>query len=413
MEEIEGVLHTLADLHASHENNGTAGAANIWAGTENLETVDALNRLAGNPPGQYREFEGVCNQLAGTTGMGGVGALNLLAQSGPPEPEPPPVANSILPNSGPAAGGTPTVIVMAAPGAADVTDVIFGSTSGTAVSAANPLQVRSTSPPGNGPTMVVVRTPRGDSNPVQFFYPDPPVSGAQSYQDAVLASGPGVLWPLGQADYAGGALEIVHGLIGTVVGVVVPQQRDPWGTNFATGFDGATGFIYDPTTGYVATQPFSVEFWYWSTASGGIMNLGTPASLPMSAGTFPVAMYLAATTEVEQHAAIGDLMGFVRAATTNGVPADVAPSNNGMWHHAVMTRTGSNVLLYRDGQQVGAATLGGGVQAGTYYSQFGVSGNAARGGWFNGRLCFVAIYGRVLTPAEITQHFAAGGAVVP
>lgn len=46
------------------------GAANIWAGTSGLALVGALNVKAGNVLPNYRELQGVLNQLAGTTGLG-------------------------------------------------------------------------------------------------------------------------------------------------------------------------------------------------------------------------------------------------------------------------------------------------------------------------------------------------------
>lgn len=45
-------------------------AANIWAGTTNLDLVGALNTKAGNVGyGNYLELVGVLNQLAGTTNL--------------------------------------------------------------------------------------------------------------------------------------------------------------------------------------------------------------------------------------------------------------------------------------------------------------------------------------------------------
>lgn len=47
-----------------------AAAANAYAGTTGLEVVGALNVAAGNTLPNYRELQGVLNQLAGTTGLG-------------------------------------------------------------------------------------------------------------------------------------------------------------------------------------------------------------------------------------------------------------------------------------------------------------------------------------------------------
>lgn len=49
-------------------------AANIYAGTTNLDIVDALNTKAGNTLPAYKELVGVLNQLANTTGLGQDGA---------------------------------------------------------------------------------------------------------------------------------------------------------------------------------------------------------------------------------------------------------------------------------------------------------------------------------------------------
>jgi len=49
-------------------------AANIYAGTTNLDIVHALNTKAGNSLPAYKELVGVLNQLANTTGLGQDGA---------------------------------------------------------------------------------------------------------------------------------------------------------------------------------------------------------------------------------------------------------------------------------------------------------------------------------------------------
>jgi len=47
------------------------GAANLWAGTNGLAIVGALNTKAGfTSPTQYLELQGILNYLAGTLGLG-------------------------------------------------------------------------------------------------------------------------------------------------------------------------------------------------------------------------------------------------------------------------------------------------------------------------------------------------------
>lgn len=54
-------------------------AANIWAGTSGLDVVGALNVKAGNTQPNLKDLMGVCNQLAGTTGLAAAAALRQVA----------------------------------------------------------------------------------------------------------------------------------------------------------------------------------------------------------------------------------------------------------------------------------------------------------------------------------------------
>lgn len=54
------------------------GAANIWAGTTNLDLVHALNVKAGNSLPNFKALQGVLNQLAGTSGLAVDGAASAI-----------------------------------------------------------------------------------------------------------------------------------------------------------------------------------------------------------------------------------------------------------------------------------------------------------------------------------------------
>lgn len=60
------------------EFEGDAGAANHWAGTTGLEVVGALNAKAGLTGSNMQELDGVCNVLAGTSGLGAPEALRRV-----------------------------------------------------------------------------------------------------------------------------------------------------------------------------------------------------------------------------------------------------------------------------------------------------------------------------------------------
>lgn len=54
-------------------------AANTWAGTTGLDVVGALNTKAGNVRPDWKDLMGVCNQLAGTSGLAAAAALRQVA----------------------------------------------------------------------------------------------------------------------------------------------------------------------------------------------------------------------------------------------------------------------------------------------------------------------------------------------
>jgi len=57
------------------------GAANAWAGTSGLGIIGALNikAEAARQPDDYKDLNGICNELAGTTNKSAVDALRTLA----------------------------------------------------------------------------------------------------------------------------------------------------------------------------------------------------------------------------------------------------------------------------------------------------------------------------------------------
>ena len=56
------------------------GAANAWAGTSGLGIIGALNIKAdaNRQPNNYKDINGICNELAGTTNKSAVDALRTM-----------------------------------------------------------------------------------------------------------------------------------------------------------------------------------------------------------------------------------------------------------------------------------------------------------------------------------------------
>jgi PKD repeat protein len=93
--------------------------------------------------------------------------------------------------------------------------------------------------------------------------------------------------------------------------------------------------------------------------------------------------------------------------------------NDGKWHHVVGTVGPLGLRLYVDGQLV--ASRGDATAARYYSGVWRIGGDAVPTGWpnrptngyFSGSVDEIAIYGNVLSPAQVASHFVAGGGVSP
>ncbi|GAA1238964.1 IPT/TIG domain-containing protein [Pseudonocardia alaniniphila] len=92
----------------------------------------------------------------------------------------------ISPNQGSSAGGT--AVVITGTNLANASAVRFGANLGT-ITANTPTQINVTSPAGHGVVGVTVTTPGGTSNPLSYFYLEPPAKFALSPTSGVEAGG--------------------------------------------------------------------------------------------------------------------------------------------------------------------------------------------------------------------------------
>ncbi|MBV9025545.1 MAG: IPT/TIG domain-containing protein [Streptomycetaceae bacterium] len=92
----------------------------------------------------------------------------------------------ISPNQGSTGGGT--LVTITGAGLAGTTAVHFGSKS-AAFTQVSPTQVNATSPSGTGTVNVTVTTPGGTSNPISFYYVNPPFKSSLNPTSGVVAGG--------------------------------------------------------------------------------------------------------------------------------------------------------------------------------------------------------------------------------
>lgn len=94
-----------------------------------------------------------------------------------------------------------------------------------------------------------------------------------------------------------------------------------------------------------------------------------------------------------------------------------ASVNDGLWHHVVITNTGTQETMFIDGAQIATRTNAGVLYgSGSYGYTLGVARADGWPGWngstmfYSGQLDEVSLYNRALTPAEIQTAYTAGGA---
>ncbi|WP_441246619.1 LamG-like jellyroll fold domain-containing protein [Kitasatospora sp. McL0602] len=185
----------------------------------------------------------------------------------------------------------------------------------------------------------------------------------------------------------------------------------PWasGTRTAASFDGSQSYVQLPGTAVPVkgATAASVELWFRTTKPGVLYGyqdfpLGTAHT---SSADWNPALYVDTT---------GHLRGaFYTGTATQAVSAGLV--NDGAWHHAVLTASGSSQQLYVDGAASGAAMPGAPKYNGEGYVYLG-AGNAD--GWasapsdtsghFNGAIADFAYYPYALTPDRIATHHTAG-----
>ena len=98
--------------------------------------------------------------------------------------------------------------------------------------------------------------------------------------------------------------------------------------------------------------------------------------------------------------------------TSTGFPYATSAAStyaDGAWHHAVVTRTSTTMLVYIDGSQVGSQTVSN-TYTGTNATRltFGcIDNNGFQNNYFNGSLDEVAVYGSTLSAGRVSAHYQA------
>jgi hypothetical protein len=230
-----------------------------------------------------------------------------------------------------------------------------------------------------------------------------------SYSNDVLSDGAVHYWPLSMPDSSRDLGSSRDGLgFGGVKNVGQPGAilTDAVNTSVATQTwqgDNPRPTLYTESaidTPVAAPTAFSEEGWFntsFPLPNGGLImgysNSGTSA--------------LPGTTDRQVAMASNGTVSFT--VTYSGKPVAVSTTkayNDGQWHQAVSTMSSTGITLYVDGALVGAKA-GVASTALAYKGGWQMGCNCAK--FFDGSLDAFSVYNKVLSAAQVAQHFADSG----
>ena len=209
----------------------------------------------------------------------------------------------------------------------------------------------------------------------------------------VLADGPVAFWRLGDASSTVAADSSGHGHAGTYSSGVATNSQGP-SLDGAASFDGNGGHIEVPYASSLDSTPLTIEAW--------VKYEGRPGDLGQSVLTIGdyYLTYWSGTILFEAN----------QAAYPVGAPLAV-----GKWTYVVATIDANNSLeLYINGKLASGPNLGVPYSSTGQPLEIGTSTRSGQPSW-KGDIDELAIYNKVLTPAQIQTHYAAAvstGAVI-
>jgi hypothetical protein len=226
-----------------------------------------------------------------------------------------------------------------------------------------------------------------------FALPAPPPPPS-TYGAAVAADGPVSFWRLGEAsgtlatDSTGTNPGTFRNGVTLAAGGLTSDTA-----NTAASFDGVNDSVsVNSSTGLSPTAAVTVEAWVRPTAK--------PA-----AGTFASVVTKAESYSLQFN---GPQLEFttIRGTTRRRVQAPASAILAGQAVHVVGTYDGTTQRLYVNGVQVASAAFSGALNANTKSVVLGSWDTSSE--FLPGTIDDVAVYAKVLTPAQVAAHYAQG-----
>ncbi|GIH07953.1 hypothetical protein Rhe02_60200 [Rhizocola hellebori] len=228
---------------------------------------------------------------------------------------------------------------------------------------------------------------------------------SQSYVSTVLASDPFDYYRMAETGVTT-AVNEVNASESTYSSVSLGIKGALFPDTTVAAFNGNSSYLRLSTKDIPSTGPTSVSLWFkvpGMAATGGVLySYQDTAVGGAPTGNFTPALYVG-------------IDGKLRGRFWSGAIAPITSTskvNDGLWHHAVLSSSGTAQSLYLDGAKVGtlngATSAHGGsfayVGAGAWTGSPSTFGNT---GYFNGQIAEFAYFKSALTDADVKAQFKA------
>jgi uncharacterized repeat protein (TIGR02059 family) len=227
-----------------------------------------------------------------------------------------------------------------------------------------------------------------------------------SYSSEVLADSPVLYLQLDETSGTSCADSSTNAFTGTTHGTVTRNVSSLANLNVGVTFGGTTSDYIDVPDNAALDVTGNVTYECWVNYTSRATSQMLMSKGWQDASTAGYTLYISTD---------GTLVIDSRSSITGNNHSTTAVPNDGIWHHCVVTRTGSTFAFYIDGVAAGTTTDSNTTQATSRNFVIGAAfyNSGSIGFPYTGSIDEVAVYTTALSGARILVHYNAGEPAVP
>ncbi|GIH07104.1 hypothetical protein Rhe02_51710 [Rhizocola hellebori] len=228
------------------------------------------------------------------------------------------------------------------------------------------------------------------------------------HSSTVLGASPSEYWRLAETGVSDAVNEVNGGTATYMGAVLLGATSGPFGdTSWAGSFDGASAYLKLPPGDVPGTGAFSVGMWF-RAQTGMTGTLYSYQDQPI--GTVPSAWAPALYVGTDHK-----LHGKFWTVSGGAVPMESMTNvDDGIWHHAVLSTSGTSQMLYLDGNPVAVSPLTGALATGAMTigsvgagsTKLWPAGQDSSNGYFTGDIAEVSLYRSQISGSQAMAQYS-------